>query len=145
MPFLVHLAVVRDDADALRFCFDTSSAIDSIATPMAEVTEPHLSSQVVEVPQTFNVGLSGRGVAGGIVNVLDSASGRSPLHVAALNGSTKCAILLLESGALVHLRDSLDHTALYYVSDRLGNLDQLTEVLLGYRRPDRGTKPLSTT
>lgn len=126
LPFLVHLAVVRDDADALRFCFDSSSAIDSITTPMAEVTEPLFSNGVVEVPQTFNVGLSGRGVAGGVVNVLDSSSGRTPLHVAALNGSTKCALLLLESGALVHLRDSLDHTALYYVSDRVRNLGQLT-------------------
>ncbi len=144
LPFLVHLAVVRDDTDALRFCFDTSSAIDSTATPMAEVIDPLFSSGNVEVPLTFNVG-RGRGLAGGVVNVLDSASGRTPLHVAALNGSTKCAMLLLESGALVHLRDALDHTALYYVSDLFRNLGQLTQFLLGYRRPDRGTKPLSTT
>jgi len=143
LPFLVHLAVVRDDTDALRFCFETSSAIDASATPMAEPPQPLFFSGNVEVPQAFNVG--GRGVAGGVVNVLDSASGRTPLHVAALNGSTKCAMLLLKSGALVHLRDSLDHTALYYVSDRFRKLVQLTQVLLGYRRPDRGTKPLSTT
>jgi lysophospholipase len=142
LPFLVHLAVVRDDADALRFCINTSSALDVAATPMAEPPQPLFFSGNVEVPQTFNVGL--RGVAGGIVNVLDPASGRTPLHVAALNGSKKCAMLLLQSGALVHLRDSLDHTALYYVSDRFRNLGQLTQVPLGYRRPDRDTKPLST-
>ena len=141
LPFLVHLAVFRDDADALRFCFDTSSAFD--ATPMAEPSQ--LFSGGLEVPQTFSVGFSGRGVAGGIVNVLDPASGRTPLHVAALNGSYKCAMLLLESGALVHLRDALDHTALYYVSDQCRTLEQLTQNPLGYRRHVRGTNLLSAT
>ena len=109
---------------------------------MGEPSQPLFSSGVVEAPQTFN---SSRGVAGGIVNVVDPASGRTPLHVAALNGSTKCAMLLLESGALVHLRDTLDHTALYYVSDRFRNLGQLTHIPLGYRLPDRGMKALSMT
>ena len=118
LPFLVHLAVARDDVDALRFCFDASLAVVQDATPMAEPAQPFFSNSAVEAPQTFNVSLGGRGVAGGVVNVLDMASGRTPLHVAALNGSGKCAMLLLESGALVHLRDALDHTALYYVSDR---------------------------
>jgi len=113
LPFLVHLAVARDDADALRFCFSTSSTNDANATPMGEPSQPLFSSGVVEAPQAFN---SSRGVAGGIVNVVDPASGRTPLHVAALNGSKKCAMLLLESGALVHLRDTLDHTALYYAA-----------------------------
>jgi lysophospholipase len=144
LPFLVHLAVVRDDADALRFSFDTSSAVVQDATPLAEPTQSFFSNGLLEVPQTLSVGLSRRGVPGGIVNVLDSASGRTPLHVAALNGSKKCAILLLESGALVHLRDALDHTALYYVSDRFRAPGQLTQDALGYRRPDRGTNPLST-
>ena len=57
-----------------------------------------------------------RAVASGVVNCLDVGSGRSPLHIAALNGSEQCIRLLLTSGASVHLRDSLDHTALYYVS-----------------------------
>jgi lysophospholipase len=52
---------------------------------------------------------------GGVANCLD-ASGRSPLHTGAINNSIKCVSLLLEKGALVHLRDSLGHTPLYYVS-----------------------------
>lgn len=142
-PFLVHLAVVRDDVDALRFCFDTSAAVD--ATPIGEPAHPIFSGGGVEIPQIFNVGLSGRGVTGGIVNVLDPASGRTPLHVAALNGSSKCAMLLLENGALVHLRDSLDHTALYYVSDHFRAFITANAKSAGYRRPGRGTNPLSTT
>lgn len=52
---------------------------------------------------------------GDVVNCLD-VSGRSPLHTAALNNSVKCVSMLLQKGALVHLRDSLGHTPLYYVS-----------------------------
>lgn len=48
-------------------------------------------------------------------NCLD-VSGRSPLHTAAINNSVKCAGLLLEKGALVHLRDALGHTPLYYAA-----------------------------
>lgn len=51
---------------------------------------------------------------GDVANCLD-VSGRSPLHTAAINNSIKCAGMLLEKGALVHPRDSLGHTALYYV------------------------------
>lgn len=53
--------------------------------------------------------------AGGVANCLD-ASGRSPLHIAAINNSVECLNMLLKKGALVHLRDSLGHTPLYYVS-----------------------------
>ena len=145
LPFLVHMAVARDDTDALRFCFDTSSTVVQATTPMVESAQALFSGGSVEVSQSFNLGLSGRGVAGGIVNVLDLASGRTPLHVAGLNGSKRCAILLLESGALVHLRDTLDHTALYYVSKQFRTLQQLTQSLLGCRQLGRGTKTLSTT
>jgi lysophospholipase len=51
---------------------------------------------------------------GDVANCLD-VSGRSPLHTAAINNSIECAGMLLEKGALVHTRDSLGHTALYYV------------------------------
>jgi lysophospholipase len=52
---------------------------------------------------------------GEVANCID-ASGRSPLHTAAINNSVKCLSILLKEGALVHLRDSLGHTPLYYVS-----------------------------
>lgn len=38
------------------------------------------------------------------------------MHVAALNGHTEAIALLLSVGASVHVRDSLDHTALYYAA-----------------------------
>lgn len=94
IPFLVHLATARDDAESLEFCLASGPNGD---------------------PQTPMDGGRYRSIAGGAVNCLDPASGRSPLHVAALNGSLKCVQILLESGALVHLRDTLGHTALYYV------------------------------
>ena len=50
-----------------------------------------------------------------VANSLDT-SGQSPLHVAAINNSIKCLSVLLKKGALVHLRDSLGHTPLYYVT-----------------------------
>jgi hypothetical protein len=99
MPFLVHLAVARDDLEGLEFCIASGSgscAASSISEGAGEVVVP-----------------------GGVVNCLDAGSGRSPLHIAALNGSTRCVEKLLESGALVHLRDALGHTALYYVSSRI--------------------------
>ncbi|KAI6045537.1 asparaginase-domain-containing protein [Pisolithus marmoratus] len=52
----------------------------------------------------------------GPVNCLEPGSNRSPLHIAALNGSTASVSRLLKAGALVHLRDNLGHTALYYAA-----------------------------
>jgi 60kDa lysophospholipase len=52
---------------------------------------------------------------GEVANCLD-VSGRSPLHTAVVNNSIRCVSILLEKGALVHLRDSLGHTPLYCVS-----------------------------
>jgi lysophospholipase len=94
-PFLIHLVAARDDVEGMTFCLSAAASNDSVTTPSAEI-------------QQYGY------IAGGIVNCLEPASGRSPLHVAALNGSTKCTNILLQSGALVHLRDSLGHTALYY-------------------------------
>jgi lysophospholipase len=56
------------------------------------------------------------------VNCPDITSGLSPLHVAALNGNKDSTALLLQTGALVHLRDHLDHTPLYYAA-RQGHSD----------------------
>ncbi|OAX34994.1 L-asparaginase [Rhizopogon vinicolor AM-OR11-026] len=96
LPFLVHLAVARDDIEGLEFC---------LASGTGSFTASGISEGAGEVI-----------VPGGIVNCLDAGSGRSPLHVAVLNGNTRCVEKLLESGALVHLRDALGHTALYYAA-----------------------------
>ncbi|RPD64541.1 asparaginase-domain-containing protein [Lentinus tigrinus ALCF2SS1-7] len=94
-PFLIHLAAARDDTDGLAFCLSAESG-----------------------------GTDGPGVCvgGGLANCLDPSSGRSPLHAAALGGHTKAASMLLEAGALVHVRDSLGHTPLYYAA-RQGHED----------------------
>lgn len=97
-PFLVHLAAARDDIESLNFSLGMETTTDDPA-PAALNTES----------------LKYRNIAGSIVNCLEQGSGRSPLHVAALNGNTRAVDLLLRSGALVHLRDALGHTALYYV------------------------------
>jgi lysophospholipase len=92
LPLLVHMAAARDDLSGIAFCLHA-------AEPSAAIAE-------VEV---------GRAIPGGIVNCVESASGRAPLHTAALNGCAKSVEMLLVAGALVHLRDALGHTALYYV------------------------------
>jgi lysophospholipase len=97
-PSLMHLAAGRGDLETLTHCLGSATSVDST-----------IATSATEVPK---YGL----MAGGIVNCLDAGSGRSPLHVAALNGHTKAVNLLLQSGALVHLRDTMGHTALYYVS-----------------------------
>jgi lysophospholipase len=89
LSWLVHLAAAANDVDGLSHCLSTDGA--------------HGEDQ--------------RTIVGGIVNWINPASGRSPLHVAAINGSARCVHALLKAGSLVHLRDSLGHTALYYVSD----------------------------
>jgi 60kDa lysophospholipase len=92
LPFLVRMAAARDDQESMTFCLASNETM-ALSPPL-----PHTQWSAT----------------GGIVNYLDPASGRSPLHVAALNGSTNCVNILLKSGASVHLRDSLGHTALYY-------------------------------
>ena len=93
LPLLVHLAAAKDDLESLKFCLKPADNEDD--------------------------GLKFKMIPGGIVNCLESSSGRSPLHVACLNGNVRCVELLLRSGALVHLRDNLGHTALYFVSSLL--------------------------
>lgn len=95
LPVLLHLAVARDDVEGLTFCLDYESNQDPIRSP--------------------NMERRPSGYAAGFVNSLEPSTGRSPLHVAAFNGSERCLSLLLHAGAIVHLRDSLGHTALYYV------------------------------
>lgn len=111
-PFLVHIAVAKDDVDTLKFCL----GIDGSSSDSGAMQSP-IDGLGPSTMEGLSVSNSNRHlVKGGIANCLDIASGRTPLHVAALNGSANCLKLLLESGALVHIRDSLDHTPLYYVS-----------------------------
>ena len=97
-PFLIHLAAARDDADSVSFC---------------------LAAEAGSAGDRDGPGVT---VGGGLANCRDAASGRSPLHVAALNGATRAANMLLEAGALVHVRDALGHTPLYYAA-RQGHED----------------------
>lgn len=103
LPYLIHLAVAKDDVHGLRFCIDVADAAAADANHKA-------TSPSADPVSSF---INGVGAAG-IVNALDT-SGRAPLHTAALHGSAACMKVLLESGASVHLRDVLDHTPLYYV------------------------------
>lgn len=91
LPFLIHLAAAKDDIESLTYCL-----------------KPAVTGEQAEA---LKFGM----IPGGIVNCLEYGSGRSPLHVAALNGQNRSVELLLRSGALVHLRDTLGHTALYLV------------------------------
>ncbi|KAJ7510112.1 L-asparaginase [Mycena galericulata] len=104
LPFLIHAAAARNDAEGVKFCLDAEAASDSVTTP------------------------GPTSVASGLVNTIDSASGGSPLHAAALNGSEECVRILLHRGALVHLRDTLGHTALYYAARR--GYEQIVAVLV---------------
>ena len=94
LPLLTHLAAARNDLEALAMCVQVPTYDDGATSQ----TEP--CSAVL---------------AAGIVNCLDAASGRTPLHVASMNGNAEAVELLLGAGASVHARDALDHTALYYV------------------------------
>ncbi|KAK0463888.1 L-asparaginase [Desarmillaria tabescens] len=105
-PFLIHLAAARNDTSSIRFCLDSSS-------PPSGYSDP--DSPLVDAPQYGNI-------AGGLVNSLEPGSGRSPLHIAALNGHIESVNVLLHAGALVHLRDTLGHTPLYYAA-RQGHRD----------------------
>jgi len=95
LPFLIHIAAAKNDAEGIQFCIDAWDQVVKIEDGDTPFGDPVLC---------------------GICNVLDT-SGRSPLHTAALNGSLESVRLLLQNGASVHSRDLLDHTVLYYVSD----------------------------
>ncbi|KAL4077298.1 asparaginase-domain-containing protein [Scleroderma yunnanense] len=102
LPFLMHLAAARNDVKSIEFC--------------------------LEVAAGWEMEDKGPVVPGGIVNCIEPCSNRSPLHVAALNSSTASVSCLLKAGALVHVRDSLGHTALYYAA-RQGCVD-IVDILL---------------
>jgi len=105
LPFLIHLAAAKNDIENLQYCIEAEKLY---------LDQRGHARQSGEPPST-NLGGKNGNIAGGIVNCLDPGSGRSSLHIAALNGHTRIVEVLLQSGALVHLRDTLGHTALYYV------------------------------
>ncbi|THH10845.1 hypothetical protein EW145_g1047 [Phellinidium pouzarii] len=98
LPTLIRLAVAKDDVEGLNFCLYYQDDGELLRSPNAE-----------KLPGRF---------AAGVINSLDPSSGWSPLHIAAFNGSVRCVAILLQTGALVHLRDPLGHTALYYAARR---------------------------
>jgi len=112
-PFLIHFAAARDDVDAIRFCLSAEAGLNA-EVPTSPGSEYQPRRNIV--------------IAGGLVNCGEPASGRSPLHSAALNGCLGAVNTLLEAGALVHLRDTLGHTPLYYAG-RQGHED-VVEVLV---------------
>ena len=113
LSLLIPLATARNDLKALSWCINSTVYED-------------VSFQGKEAR-----------AAAGIVNCLDAASGRSPLHIAALHGHIEAVVLLLNAGASVHVRDSLDHTALYYVSALSAVRNKVLISLI--RRHDKGT------
>jgi 60kDa lysophospholipase len=88
LPFLVHMSAAQDDTETLSFCLKTAANLES--------------------HQQWNA-------AGGLQNFPQPASGMTPLHIAAMSGSEMSVVVLIQAGALVHIRDALGHTPLYYV------------------------------
>ncbi|EPT04101.1 hypothetical protein FOMPIDRAFT_136339 [Fomitopsis schrenkii] len=103
------------------------SNLESISSVLSQVVR--LSSSYASGPKIFPSHTRWTiAIGGGLVNCAEPASGRSPLHAAALNGCVDAVSALLEAGALVHLRDSLGHTPVYYAA-RQGH-EQVVEVLV---------------
>ena len=57
-----------------------------------------------------------------------NGNGETPLILAAREGNNEFVSLLVEHGANVNLADNLQHTALYYASER--GYNEITEILL---------------
>ncbi len=91
-PYLLSLAAAKNDSAAMKQLLASMHALDS--------------AKVQGVP-----GMAQHQQVSGAVNKMDPASGRNALHTAAMNGSLDCLQALLEAGALVHMRDTLGHTA----------------------------------
>ncbi|KAI0797567.1 L-asparaginase [Abortiporus biennis] len=133
-PFLIHLAAAKNDIEALNYCLTTEPQSQAqVTTPTTAAAESEQDDYgLVQEFDLNNLKSSSRiaatSIRGGIVNCIDPGSGRSPLHVAALNGSFECVGVLLKAGALVHLRDNLGHTALYYAA-RQGH-ESIVELLV---------------
>ncbi|KIO24076.1 hypothetical protein M407DRAFT_213396 [Tulasnella calospora MUT 4182] len=114
LPFLIHLAAARDDVDGLKYCIEADDQLfNALAKPTAEAMLSPTGAGMAGVGAGGSTTMT---VPGGVVNCLDPATKMSPLHVAALNGGERAVSVLLQSGALVHQRDVMDHTPLYYAA-----------------------------
>ncbi|KAG8743908.1 hypothetical protein FRC10_011198 [Ceratobasidium sp. 414] len=113
IPFLMHLAVSRDDPASV-----TAAASHPRHPPNAYGHS--VSTPTSEHPYQFAQGAPNAPLPGSL---------HTPLHTAALRGSARCTRALLEVGALVHVRDALDHTCLFYAA-RMKARDVI-EVLVG--------------
>ncbi|KAG8679075.1 hypothetical protein FRC09_019277 [Ceratobasidium sp. 395] len=100
IPFLMHLAVSRDDPASV-----TAAALH----PQHPPNTSGISASTPTTEQSYQF-------AQGAPNAPLPVSLHTPLHTAALRGSARCTRALLEVGALVHVRDALDHTCLFYAA-----------------------------
>ncbi|KAL5635409.1 hypothetical protein ACGC1H_004261 [Rhizoctonia solani] len=104
LPYLIHLAVARDDS---------ASVVNAAGHPRHNHPQSAHGTPTTEQPHH----LSGPNqFAQGAANAPLPGSLHTPLHTAALQGSVRCTRALLEVGALVHVRDALDHTCLFYAA-----------------------------
>ncbi|CEL51634.1 60kDa lysophospholipase [Rhizoctonia solani AG-1 IB] len=105
LPYLMHLAVARDDPSSVGNAASHPRhhpPQSAHGTPTTEHPHHHLGG-----PNQFAQGAANAPLPGSL---------HTPLHTAALQGSVRCTRALLEVGALVHVRDALDHTCLFYAA-----------------------------
>jgi lysophospholipase len=101
LPYLMHLAVARNDPASVSAAASHPRHPSSHSAPSAQGTP------TTEQPHQFAQGAPNAPLPGSL---------HTPLHTAALQGSAQCTRALLEVGALVHVRDALDHTCLFYAA-----------------------------
>ncbi|KAG8733705.1 hypothetical protein FRC11_003860 [Ceratobasidium sp. 423] len=104
LPYLMHLAVARDDP---------ASVANAASHPCHQPPQSAHGTPTNEHP--YHLGGLNQ-FAQGAANAPLPGSLHTPLHTAALQGSVPCTRALLEVGALVHVRDALDHTCLFYAA-----------------------------
>lgn len=116
LPYLMHLAVARDDPASV---IATASHPRHPPNPSLPSAAPS-ATPTSELPHQFAQGAPNAPLPGSL---------HTPLHTAALRGSARCTRALLGAGALVHVRDALDHTCLFYAARVRAR--EVVEVLVG--------------